>query len=102
MIVTAVTVYVKPENISDFIEASLKNHEGSVKEPGNMRFDVLQCKDEPSKFLLYEAYESETASKAHKDTPHYKLWRDTVEPWMAKPRQGLAHSVICPSDRNKW
>ena len=102
MIVTAVTVYVKPEHVVDFIEATKRNHEGSVKEAGNMRFDVLQCKDEPARFLLYEAYESDAASKAHKDTPHYKLWRETVEPWMAATRQGVAHSVICPTDRSKW
>ncbi|QWR76107.1 antibiotic biosynthesis monooxygenase [Candidatus Magnetomonas plexicatena] len=102
MIVTAVTVYVKVEHIKDFIEATRKNHEASVKEPGNMRFDVLQCKDEPGRFLLYEAYESEAASKAHKDTSHYLLWRETVEPWMTRPRQGVAHSVVYPTERSMW
>ncbi len=42
MIITAVTVYVKPENINDFIRATTENHEASIEEPGNMRFDVLQ------------------------------------------------------------
>jgi hypothetical protein len=55
MIVTTVTVYVKPENIEDFIEASTENHESSIKEPGNMRFDVLQSMSDPTRFLLYEA-----------------------------------------------
>jgi autoinducer 2-degrading protein len=95
-------VYIKPQHVDDFIEATKKNHEGSVKEPCNLRFDVLQCKDEPTRFLLYEAYETEAASKAHKDTPHYKLWREAVELWMAAPRQGVAHSVICPTERSKW
>jgi len=31
MIVTTVTVYVKPENIDDFIEATTENHEASIK-----------------------------------------------------------------------
>jgi len=96
MIVTCVTVEVKPENINDFIEASKKNHEGSVKEPGNMRFDVLQSKDEPSRFLLYEAYEDEKAAAAHKSTEHYLTWRETVEPWMARPRQGVPYMGIAP------
>ena len=102
MIVTAVTVYVKPQNINDFIEATQKNHEGSVKEPGNMRFDVLQSKDDPSRFMLYEAYESEEAAKAHKNTEHYLIWRDTVVDYMAKPREGIAHSVLCPKERSEW
>ena len=55
MIVTTVIVFVKPEHIQDFIEASIVNHLGSLKEPGNMRFDVLQSRDDPSRFMLYEA-----------------------------------------------
>lgn len=102
MIVTAVTVYVKLEHIEDFIKATTKNHEGSIKEPGNMRFDVLQGIDDRSRFLLYEAYESEEAAAAHKNTEHYKTWRNTVEPWMGKPREGAAHKVICPQERSRW
>ncbi len=71
MIVTTVTVYVKPENIDDFIEATIENHEASIKEPGNMRFDVLQSMTDPTRFLLYEAYQSEEEAAAHKETEHY-------------------------------
>ena len=102
MIVTTVIVYVKPENVNDFIEASSKNHEASIKEPGNMRFDILQCATEPARFLLYEAYESEEAAAAHKKTEHYLKWRRTVDSWMAKAREGILHRVICPKDRSKW
>ena len=69
MIVTCVAVYVKEEHIDDFIEVTTKNHEGSVKEPGNVRFDVLQRRDDPTTFLLYEAYESEEDVAAHKPDP---------------------------------
>ncbi len=102
MIVTCVTVFVKEGHEDDFIKASIKNHEASVKESGNMRFDVLQCIDDPSRFLLYEAYESEEASKAHKKTEHYLEWRKTIEDWMAKPRVGVPHRVIRPEDRCMW
>ena len=52
MFVTCVTVYVKTEHVDDFIRATIENHDSSVKEPGNMRFDVLQCHDDPTRFLL--------------------------------------------------
>ena len=58
MQVTIVYVTVKPEHIDDFIDASRLNHESSVTEPGNRRFDVLQSADDPSQFVLYEAYEN--------------------------------------------
>ena len=48
MIVTSVTVYVKNEHVDAFIAATVENHEASVKEQGNMRFDVLQSMDDPS------------------------------------------------------
>ena len=102
MIVTCVTVYVKEEHIDDFITATIKNHKGSIGEPGNLRFDVLQCTTDPSRFMLYEAYESEEASAAHKETSHYQEWKKTVADWMAEPREGFPHNVICPKDRSKW
>jgi len=55
VIVTCVTVYVKHEHIDDFIAATIENHQESIGEPGNMRFDVLQCRNDSSRFLLYEA-----------------------------------------------
>ena len=102
MIVTCITVFVKPDHIDDFIKATVENHQHSLKEPGNVRFDLLQCKDDPTRFFLYEAYESEEAIAAHKKTEHYLKWRETVADWMAKPREGIPHTVICPRDRSMW
>jgi len=102
MIVTVVNVFVKPENIDQFIEATQENHQNSIKEKGNLRFDVLQRRNDPSVFTLYEAYESDEAASAHKQTAHYLKWRETVEPWMAKPREGIAHNVLAPRDKSLW
>lgn len=102
MIVTTVTVFVKSDHIQDFIAATKINHEESIKEPGNLRFDVLQSHDDPARFLLYEAFESQEAGAAHKQTAHYLKWRETVAPWMAKPRLGIPHQVISPEDKHLW
>jgi (4S)-4-hydroxy-5-phosphonooxypentane-2,3-dione isomerase len=102
MIVTFVHVWVKPEYIQDFIEACVANHLESVKEPGNLRFDILQDASDPAKFTLYEAYQSEEASRGHKDTRHYAVWRDTVVNWMARPREGVKLVILAPIDPAKW
>ncbi|MBN2541509.1 antibiotic biosynthesis monooxygenase [bacterium] len=102
MIVTCVNVYVKEEYIDDFIEATIENHKNSILEPGNMRFDVLQQKDDRKRFTLYEAYESPEAAAEHKMTEHYLKWRRTVADWMAQPREGIPHDVIAPLERNQW
>ena len=96
MIVTCVQVWVKQEHIEDFVAATIRNHEGSLREPGNRRFDVLQDGEDPGRFLLYEAYESEEDARAHKETAHYLKWRETVADWMAQPRQGVPYKVIRP------
>lgn len=96
MIVTTVLVKVKPEHVDDFIAATVANHEQSVKEPGNVRFDVLQSDDDPAAFLLYEAYETAEHAAAHKQTGHYQQWRDAVGPWMAEPRTGIKYTAVRP------
>lgn len=96
MQVTLVHVHVKPEHVEAFIAATRENHEQSVQEPGNRRFDVLQAEDDPTRFVLYEAYADDAAAAAHKQTAHYLKWRDTVADWMAEPRQGVRYAGVCP------
>ena len=102
MIVTLVHVWVKESCIEDFIAATVENHKNSVKEPGNLRFDILRDAQNPYKFVFYEAFESEEAVAAHKKTLHYLKWRDAVAGWMEQPRQGIKHTVICPVSKSKW
>ena len=96
MVVTMVHVKVKPEYIQDFIKATQLNHQHSIQEPENRRFDFLQDPEDESQFILYEAYQTEAGAKAHKQTPHYLTWRATVADWMAEPRQGVPYHVIAP------
>lgn len=88
MHVTLVHVQVRPEAVAAFLAATRANHEASVQESGNRRFDVLQAPDDPTRFLLYEAYASAADAAAHKATAHYLAWRDTVAEMMAAPRRG--------------
>ena len=96
MHVTIVHVWVKPDHVEAFIEASRANHLASVQEPCNSRFDVLQDAADPNKFVLYEAYATADDATAHKNTPHYLAWREAVAEMMAQPRQGVAHQGLFP------
>lgn len=102
MIVTIVHVWVKEQHIEDFKNASIENHKESINEPGNLRFDVLQDDSDPSKFVLYEAYDSEETSAEHKKTTHYLSWRERVADWMAQSRQGVKHRILAPMDKGLW
>jgi autoinducer 2-degrading protein len=102
MHLTIVHVHVKQEHVADFIAATKANHEGSTKEEGNLRFDVLQSERDPSRFVLYEVYASTETAAAHKNTPHYLEWRETVAAWMASPREGKPYRVVAPRDPSRW
>lgn len=102
MIVTCVYIHVKPEAVDSFINATKANHLDSVKEPGNLRFDIIRQSDDPYRFMLYEAYESEDTAALHKTTTHYLKWRDTVKDYMAEPRNGVKYEIIEPSDKTQW
>ena len=96
MFVTLVHVHVKPEHVETFIDASRANHEAAIHEPGNIRFDVLRSADDPTRFVLFEAYVDAASAAAHKATPHYLGWRAAVEPWMAEPRSGVRYDGVLP------
>ncbi|MHB9037641.1 MAG: putative quinol monooxygenase [Armatimonadota bacterium] len=97
MYVNMVYVQVKPEHVDDFKEATLENAKESANEPGNIRFDVLQSRENRCYFVLYEAYESAEDAAAHKGTPHYLHWRDIVADWMATPRQSAVYEGLEPN-----
>lgn len=96
MYITIVDVFVKEANIADFVEATRLNHQASVQEQGNRRFDVLQSDENSQQFVLYEAFASEEDAREHKKTSHYLNWRETVADWMARPRSGLTYTGLYP------
>lgn len=98
MLVVHVHVQVKPESVAAFIAATTENARQSVREPGIARFDVVQQADDPTRFVLVEAYREANAPAAHKATAHYAAWRDAVEPMMAVPRQSVKYSNVFPVD----
>lgn len=62
-----------------YLEAMLPNAKASVEnEPGCLVFDVLEAREEPNTFYLYEVYESTDALEVHKQTDHYKSSRPVL------------------------
>jgi autoinducer 2-degrading protein len=94
MYVVSVTIYVKGAFVRQFVEATLDNARNTRKEPDNLRFDVAQCEEDKSQFLLYEAYRAKDDFLAHQQTEHYLRWKSAVADWMARPRQGVKHVSV--------
>ncbi|HOB97827.1 MAG TPA: antibiotic biosynthesis monooxygenase [Verrucomicrobiota bacterium] len=98
MLVVHVHVHLKPDGVEAFKEATLDNALQSVREPGIARFDILQQADDPTRFVLVEAYRTADAPARHKETAHYAKWRDTVAPLMIEPRHSVKLARVFPPD----
>ena len=101
MFIVHVFVHVKLDKVEEFKSASMDNASNSVKEPGIARFDVIQQRDDPSRFVLVEVYRTADDPARHKETQHYQKWRDTVEDMMAEPRRAIKYQNIFP-DESGW
>ncbi len=95
--VVHVAVRVKPDTVEAFRAATLANANESIKEHGCARFDVLQTLDDPTRFLLVEIYRGPDDQAAHRETEHYKTWRDTVADMMAEPRAATKYASLFPT-----
>jgi autoinducer 2-degrading protein len=99
MLTVHVHVHVKPESVEAFKQATLANALASRREPGVARFDCLQQEDDPTRFVLVEAYRDADAQAQHRLTRHYQIWRDTVAPMMAEPRASVKFAPVTPDEK---
>ncbi len=96
MFVIHVHIHVKPESVEAFKQATMANALASRREPGVARFDCLQLQDDPTRFVLVEAYREADAQAQHRQTRHYEVWRDTVASMMAEPRTSEKFTPVEP------
>jgi quinol monooxygenase YgiN len=101
MFIVFVFVHVKKNQVEDFRAATIENARNSVQEKGIARFDVVQQVDDPTRFVLVEVYRTPEAPARHKETAHYKTWRDTVEAMMTESRTSVKYSNVFP-DEEGW
>src|SRR4051794_31467231 len=100
MLIVHVRIRVNPGDVDAFKMATLENAEASILEAGIARFDVVQQQDDPARFVLVEVYRTPEAPAKHKETPHYKKWRETVEKMMAEPRSSTKYTDIFPPEKD--
>lgn len=98
MHIVHVDMQVKPEFVDQFRAAAVENASHSIQEPGIVRFDFLEDKDQAGHFCLVEVYRTPADVDLHKQTAHYQKWRDTVADMMVAPRTSAKYMNIYPDD----
>jgi len=98
MFIVHVFVHVKGDQVEAFKSATIENAGNSLKEPGVARFDIIQQMDDPTRFVLVEVYRTSDDPGRHKETAHYKTWRDAVTDMMAEARTSIKYNNVFPDE----
>lgn len=100
MLILLVHARIKFEAIDAFRQATIENARQSRREPGVVRFDVVQQTDDPAHFVLIEVYRDAAAQAAHKETAHYKVWAAAVDGLLAEPRTRATFAAVDPPEQD--
>jgi Uncharacterized conserved protein len=101
MYIVHVSIRVKKEFIEEFSKATTENARNSLNEPGVARFDVLQQQENPTKFLLAEAYYTQEDQLRHRETEHFRKWKLAIEDMLEEPYTFVKYGNVFP-DETKW
>jgi autoinducer 2-degrading protein len=82
--VSAVDLDIAPAETEKFLAALKENGAASVKEPGCQRFDIMVLASNPNHVFIYEVYDNEAASQAHRTTDHFKKYAATTATMVTK------------------
>jgi (4S)-4-hydroxy-5-phosphonooxypentane-2,3-dione isomerase len=98
MVAVLVYLHVKTDSIDQFLAETLENARNSRKEPGIVRFDVIQEIEDPSRIVLFELYRDQQAVESHRLTAHYAKWRDAVPLLLVTERTRTIYRAIEPAE----
>ena len=99
MVILHVTIQVKPEHVAEFLAVVRHDAEHSEgDEPGCLRFDVIQDRDDANRFYFYEVYRDVAALVVHRETPHFKYYAAKTKDWLAAPPERRFGKNLIPAD----
>ena len=75
------TIKVKPAHLDEFLLLLRAHAASSLAEPGCLRYDLLQDRNDPCTICLYEVFRSEQDLEIHHSQPYYKHWMAISREW---------------------
>src|SRR5262245_147829 len=102
MLAIWVKVRIKPAMRDKFLKAIEHDALGSERdEPGCLRFNVLQDEKDENTYYFYEVYKDQAALEAHRNTPHYAVWRGVADV-LEGPTEPTRCKPVFPAARAYW
>jgi autoinducer 2-degrading protein len=75
------TISVKADHLDDFLHHVRAHAARSRHEPGCLRYDVLQDRDDPHTVCLYEVFRTEADLELHHGQDYYREWMAMSRDW---------------------
>ena len=91
-------VTVKPGQVDKFLHYLEADVQGSLAEPGCLRFDVARDASDPHVFLLYEVYRDEAAYEVHARAPYFRAMFEQAGETLAAPPEGHRGTLVLPRE----
>lgn len=89
---------VLPEHADRWVEISREFTEATRAEPGNLWFDWSRSVDDPTEYVLIEAFRDGEAGSAHVGSEHFKTAIAALPPYLA----GTPRIVSQMIDQDDW
>jgi quinol monooxygenase YgiN len=78
-------IFIKPENVADFIEAAKVMIDSSNAEPGCESYMLYQNPYDNTKFIFVETWKDQAAIDAHFAMPYFVAWGPKTKDWLSQP-----------------
>lgn len=92
MILIVVKFPIRPEHADDWPEISRPFTESTRAEPGNMWFEWSRSVEDPSTYVLVEAFDDDGA-EPHVSSPHFAAMREEFPQYLAATPQIVSRQV---------
>jgi quinol monooxygenase YgiN len=89
---------VRPEHAARWPDISREFTDATRAEPGNLWFDWSRSLDDPTEYVLVEAFRDEEAGGAHVRSAHFKQAIATLPPYLAATPRIVSQTV----DQDDW
>jgi quinol monooxygenase YgiN len=87
-------VDVTPNYTADTTKALHEFAADSKKDPGVVRFEVLQQDSRPNHYTVVEVWQTRQAFEAHSAAEHTKRFREKLQPMLGSPFDERLHALL--------
>jgi autoinducer 2-degrading protein len=102
MLAVIAKVTVKIDLVPRFLQYLEADAEGSLGEPGCLRFDILRDDKAPEVFWIYEVYRDQAAYAVHQKAPYFQAFFAEAGDTLAGPPEIFTTNTVFPKREAAW